>query len=61
MLYFVLVGLVSLLICCFCSGPTYVCAICLNSFFNIKIYNALGGSYLGEVKEQVQGLLPADS
>jgi len=60
MLYFALVGLVSLLVCCFCPRPTYVCAIRLNSNFNRK-YIVLGGSFLGEVKEQVQGLLPIDS
>jgi hypothetical protein len=61
MLYFVLVGLVSLLVCCFCSRPTYVCVICLNSNFNRKIYNVPRGSFLGEVKEEVQRLLPIDS
>jgi hypothetical protein len=61
MLYFVFVGLVSLFVCSFCLGLVYVCAFHLNSIFNKYIYNVLGGNSLGEVKEQVQGVLPVDS
>jgi hypothetical protein len=60
MLYFVLVGLVSLFVCSFCFGLVYVCASHLNSFFNKNIDNVPRGSSLGEAKEQVQGLRPID-